>query len=364
MRRLSLVGYQKGAVRKPFTSQTRYVTSKAKPKSKGAEDPALSMPLEKLMEEAAALPGHDQIIDFFGLGKKDPSAEWKDKKLEARVAGLFKQTMDLARVPGAALHPDDQKLQAEAVHARERLANKLFELRYHNPEKFNKLYDFLFQASFNKKLEKEQQAMSEGAIPGTHEAPWKDGNLMWQAFFDSHIKSIADTFTIEARRKQMILDGKSYQTILDQGAVSHPLKKKYPWLPDGVERLEQLDEPLAWVDARTKKKQCIFCSGNKDLYVLEPMNVPLLVRFMNMSGFIKPRKQTGLCKTMQARVARTIKHARCMGLFSYKKGEFKVNNPLNMIIVPTAEEDEMQTFHRFDQDSETAGKQNSLMGAE
>jgi len=31
---------------------------------------------------------------------------------------------------------------------------------------------------------------------------------------------------------------------------------------------------------------------------------------------------------MQARVARTIKHARCLGLFSYKGSRFRINNPM------------------------------------
>jgi ribosomal protein S18 len=56
----------------------------------------------------------------------------------------------------------------------------------------------------------------------------------------------------------------------------------------------------------------------RDQFPLEPMNVNLLLRFMNPSGFIKPRNKTGLCRTMQQRVARTIKHARTLGLFSYR----------------------------------------------
>jgi len=57
------------------------------------------------------------------------------------------------------------------------------------------------------------------------------------------------------------------------------------------------------------------------------MNVPLLLKFMSSAGFIKNRHDNGLCKKMQARVARTIKHARALGLFSYKGGRFTVRNP-------------------------------------
>jgi len=56
------------------------------------------------------------------------------------------------------------------------------------------------------------------------------------------------------------------------------------------------------------------------------MNVPLLLKFMSNAGFIKNRHDNGLCKKMQSRVERTIKHARALGLFSYKDG-FAVRNP-------------------------------------
>lgn len=78
------------------------------------------------------------------------------------------------------------------------------------------------------------------------------------------------------------------------------------------------------------------------------MNIPLLMKFMTPGGFIKKRKHTGLCKTMQSRVARTIKQARTLGLFSYKgilgwtlsypQGQtFTVKNPM---ITHLEEEDE------------------------
>eukprot|EP01129_Flabellula_baltica_P003012 TRINITY_DN12876_c0_g1_i1.p1 TRINITY_DN12876_c0_g1~~TRINITY_DN12876_c0_g1_i1.p1 ORF type:complete len:895 (+),score=274.86 TRINITY_DN12876_c0_g1_i1:372-2687(+) len=73
---------------------------------------------------------------------------------------------------------------------------------------------------------------------------------------------------------------------------------------------------------------CIFCSGENNSYPLEPMNVPLLLRYMNRFGFIKPKRMTGLCSKMQRRVARTINQARNLGLFSYKYGRFEVLYPL------------------------------------
>lgn len=106
---------------------------------------------------------------------------------------------------------------------------------------------------------------------------------------------------------------------------------EYPWLPanDPNERLEQLEDPKQWVEqGKKKKKMCIFCSPERAQFPLEPMNVNLLLRFMNPSGFIKPRKKTGLCRTMQSRVARTIKHARNIGVFSYKSKFFIITEAI------------------------------------
>ncbi len=75
----------------------------------------------------------EHLVDYFGLGQKDPSSEWRDKKLESRVAGLFQQTLDLVKVPGTPLHPLDLEALQEMDAAKERLAVRLYEIREYNP---------------------------------------------------------------------------------------------------------------------------------------------------------------------------------------------------------------------------------------
>jgi len=92
---------------------------------------------------------------------------------------------------------------------------------------------------------------------------------------------------------------------------------------------------------------CLFCSDTLDYYPLEPMNIPLLLRYMNSSGFIKSRKQTGLCKKMQSRIATTINQARNLGLFTYKGSGFQVNNPLVEHDIPLYPKEEIY-FRSFE----------------
>jgi len=65
---------------------------------------------------------------------------------------------------------------------------------------------------------------------------------------------------------------------------------------------------------------------------------------MTTAGFIKARKHTGLCKKMQSRVARTIKHARALGLFSYKYGIFRIMNPLETSSIYHREKQESKEY--------------------
>lgn len=92
-------------------------------------------------------------------------------------------------------------------------------------------------------------------------------------------------------------------------------------------------------------------SPDRHQYPLEPMNVPLLTQYMTSAGFIKQRRQTALCKKHQARVARTIKQARTLGLFSYKHGSFTVKNPLDTSSI----DDRMERF-----DDEPDGKRDTF----
>mmetsp|Transcript_12767 Transcript_12767/g.17615 ORF Transcript_12767/g.17615 Transcript_12767/m.17615 type:complete len:432 (-) Transcript_12767:338-1633(-) len=70
---------------------------------------------------------------------------------------------------------------------------------------------------------------------------------------------------------------------------------------------------------------CRFCVEGSHYF--DALNVPLLTRFMTKAGRIIPRKYTGLCGKHQRKVAKTIKMARNMGIFSYKKGDFQIHSP-------------------------------------
>lgn len=84
-------------------------------------------------------------------------------------------------------------------------------------------------------------------------------------------------------------------------------------------------------DQFTETKECLFCSDRRHSYPLEPMNIPLLTRFLNTSGKIMGRHLTGLCKKHQSKVTKTIKWARSLNLVSYKRSVFAINNPFKPV---------------------------------
>lgn len=279
-------------------------------------------------------PQVNPMLDFvntFGLGDAEGSAEWRDQKLEMKIAGLFKQTIEMAQVPGAELHPKDRAIIDRAEEARRRLAHRLHDIRMKDPEQFAKIYDLIY-SNIHGKLEEEKKVFTEGRIPGTLTPPWQGGGQVWKAFFEDHLNDfLGKTLDSDSYNEVIFEDGTTLadeRTPPDHAFDEDP---EYPFLPptDLNEKLEQMEDPRAWQqDTKTKKKKtCIFCSPERHQFPLEPMNVNLLLRFMNPSGYIKPRSKTGLCGTMQRRVARTIKHARNLGLFQYKKGQFTINDP-------------------------------------
>jgi small subunit ribosomal protein S18 len=77
----------------------------------------------------------------------------------------------------------------------------------------------------------------------------------------------------------------------------------------------------------SKKKKCYICWCQNKAPPLDPMNVHLLLKFMNIEGRILPRRQTKLCAKWQRKVAKTIRRAKHLGVFSYKHGRFTVTDP-------------------------------------
>lgn len=65
----------------------------------------------------------------------------------------------------------------------------------------------------------------------------------------------------------------------------------------------------------TRSKVCQFCT-DKDL-VINYKNTDLLRRYIDETGKIRPRRQTGACAKHQRAVAKAIKNARHIALLPF-----------------------------------------------
>ena len=65
----------------------------------------------------------------------------------------------------------------------------------------------------------------------------------------------------------------------------------------------------------SREKICQFCS-DKDLKI-DYKNVELLRRYIDETGKIRPRRQTGTCAKHQRSVAKAIKNARHIALLPF-----------------------------------------------
>ena len=66
----------------------------------------------------------------------------------------------------------------------------------------------------------------------------------------------------------------------------------------------------------SKPKFCQFCA-DKNL-AIDDKNVELMTRFVNETGKIRPRRQTGTCARHQREVAKAIKNARHIALIPFE----------------------------------------------
>lgn len=73
----------------------------------------------------------------------------------------------------------------------------------------------------------------------------------------------------------------------------------------------------------SRPKFCQFCS-DKNL-VIDYKNVELMSRFINETGKIRPRRQTGTCAKHQREVASAVKNARHIALLPFE-GDFWADN--------------------------------------
>ncbi len=65
----------------------------------------------------------------------------------------------------------------------------------------------------------------------------------------------------------------------------------------------------------TKPKFCQFCTDKS--ISIDFKNIELLTRFVNETGKIRPRRQTGTCAKHQREVAKAVKNARHIGLLAF-----------------------------------------------
>ncbi|MGV8050471.1 MAG: 30S ribosomal protein S18 [Anaerolineaceae bacterium] len=65
----------------------------------------------------------------------------------------------------------------------------------------------------------------------------------------------------------------------------------------------------------SRPKFCQFCT-DKNL-TIDYKNVDLMTRFINETGKIRPRRQTGTCARHQREVAKAIKNARHIALIPF-----------------------------------------------
>lgn len=73
----------------------------------------------------------------------------------------------------------------------------------------------------------------------------------------------------------------------------------------------------------SRPKFCQFCA-DKNL-AIDYKNVELLSRFINETGKIRPRRQTGTCAKHQRQVAMAVKNARHIALLPFE-GDFWADN--------------------------------------
>jgi ribosomal protein S18 len=74
-------------------------------------------------------------------------------------------------------------------------------------------------------------------------------------------------------------------------------------------------------------RSCPICWCRNEAPPLDPLNVHLLLKFVNHEGRILPRFQTKLCAKYQRKVSRTVRRAKHLGIFSFKKGRFTATDP-------------------------------------
>jgi len=206
-------------------------------------------------------------VNYYGVGSSyDASAEWRDKKLEDRIAGLFKQTIQLSHLNAANLHPKDVLIQKQAEEARKRLGDRLADMKHSDPEKFAVIYEMLY-SDFHGVREEEAKAVTSGKAPGTLTPPWVGGKgILWKSFYDDHLREMqADMMQSDEVEDVIYEDGTTFHENREhalpyRGPDAEKIYEKYPWLQvmkEKGEKLDQLEDPVAQLEENQKKGEKI-----------------------------------------------------------------------------------------------------------
>jgi len=217
---------------------------------------------------------------------------------------------------GSWIHPEDIKAQQEALEARKRLQDRLWEIYHNEPTQWAALLHKYLPTPLEDRMA--QHVMNREF--------WSPSNPWLLTAFTKQL--VEEAQLMEKVVIQDPLEDEIYARLIDQGSLR---------LDDASDELaigplgQTIHNNGSDISPEAEKAQegfsgCLFCSEHRHRFPLDPMNVPLLARHMNASGQILPRTATGLCKRHQAKLARTIKHARHLNLFTHKKSIYRINN--------------------------------------
>ncbi|EGC31789.1 hypothetical protein DICPUDRAFT_82347 [Dictyostelium purpureum] len=100
---------------------------------------------------------------------------------------------------------------------------------------------------------------------------------------------------------------------------------------------------------KKKHSNCLLCKDPN--WELDPLNVPFLTLYVTTEGDLLPRAFSGNCLKHQKKIAKTFKHAKSLGLFNYKNGEFAIEDP-NVYSLSNAEMEEYRKWYMGDYSKE------------
>jgi ribosomal protein S18 len=217
---------------------------------------------------------------------------------------------------GSWIHPDDIKAQQLALDARNRLQARLLEIYHSSPSHWATLLHKYVPATLEKKM----------ADHVLNPEFWSPSNPWLLTAFTKQL--VEEAGFINKMMDDEPIEDEIHARMVEQGALREDDDTTFVSMGPLGQKLDhrQEEDDVATAGSQEGFSGCLFCSEHRHRFPLDPMNVPLLARHMNSSGHILPRPATGLCKRHQAKMAKTIKQARHLNLFTHKKSIYRINN--------------------------------------